>query len=117
MTVYLKKPNGTIEQYEDDIRPLLEVDIRVQGESFGTLFTADSLPDEDKLKLKLITKKEIEERDRLKVNSEIISELNKIDMLSIRPLRAKLAGEATKSDDEKLLKLEQDAVLLREKIK
>jgi hypothetical protein len=50
-------------------------------------------------------------------NQKIISELNKIDMLSIRPLRAKLAGEATKSDDDKLLKLEQDAVLLRDKIK
>jgi hypothetical protein len=115
--IYLKKINGTIEQHPDELRPLIEVDIRVQGESFGTLYTADSLPDEDKLKLKLITKKQIEERDRLKVNSEIISELNQIDMLSIRPLRAKLAGEATKSDDEKLLKLEQDAVLLRDKIK
>ena len=57
--IYLKKPDGTIEQYEDRIRPLLEIDIKVQGESFGVLYTADTLPDEDKIKLKLTTESEI----------------------------------------------------------
>jgi hypothetical protein len=57
--IYLKKIDGTIEQHEDELRPLIEVDIRVQGESFGTLFTADSLPDEDKISLGLTTEAEV----------------------------------------------------------
>jgi hypothetical protein len=57
--IYLKKIDGTIEQHPDELRPLIEVDIRVQGESFGTLFTADSLPDEDKISLGLTTEAEV----------------------------------------------------------
>lgn len=57
--IYLKKPDGTIEQYEDRIRSLLETDIKVQGEGFGVLYTADNLPDEDKITLGLATEAEM----------------------------------------------------------
>lgn len=57
--IYLKKPDGTIEQYEDEIKSLIETDIKVQGESFGVLYTANNLPDEDKISLGLATEAEI----------------------------------------------------------
>jgi hypothetical protein len=71
--IYLKKIDGTIEQHPDELRPLIEVDIRVQGESFGTLYTADSLPDEDKISLGLTTEAEIFEKKRTAKLQEIVS--------------------------------------------
>ena len=43
--------------------------------------------------------------------------LLEIDLLSLRPLRAKLAGTATQVDTDKLLELEAEAESLRELFK
>ena len=43
--------------------------------------------------------------------------LLEIDLLSLRPLRAKLAGTATQNDTDKLLELEAEAESLRELFK
>ena len=51
----------------------------------------------------------------LQKKQELATErLLEIDLLSLRPLRAKLAGTATQSDTDKLLELEAEAESLRE---
>lgn len=61
--IYLKKPDGTIQQFESDddqqTRQALNIDKQLaaqKGEEFGEVYDADSLPDEDKVKLGLMTK-------------------------------------------------------------
>ncbi len=50
----------------------------------------------------------------LKKKQELATErLLEIDLLSLRPLRAKLAGNATQNDTDKLLELEAEAESLR----
>ena len=114
--IYLKKSNGTIEQYEDDMMRFLIIDKESQGESFGTIYTIDNLPDEEKLKLGLITQKEIDDKIKIMRMSEIKSELSYIDSQTIRPLRAKMAGTDTKSDIDKLAELESRADALRKEM-
>ena len=46
-----------------------------------------------------------------------IERLLEIDLLSLRPLRAQLAGTATQDDTDKLLELEAEAESLRELFK
>lgn len=116
MTVYLKKPDGTIEQYKDELMRALRIDTETQGESFGTIYTADSLPDEDKLALGLITQKDIDDKIKQNRIAEIKSELSYIDYQTIRPLRAKMAGTDTKSDIDKLAELESRAGILRKEM-
>ena len=65
MTIYLKKPDGKIEQYDDNMMRFLHIDRETQGESFGIIYTESELPDEEKLKLGLITQKEID--DKIKI--------------------------------------------------
>ena len=115
--IYLKKPNGTIEQYKDEQMQALRIDTETQGESFGTIYTADSLPDEDKLALGLITQKDIDDKVKQNRIAEIKSELSHIDSQTIRPLRAKIAGTATTIDENKLSELEAEAVKLRDELK
>jgi len=59
MTIYLKKLDGSIEQFEDNMMQALNIDKEIQGESFGEIFTAESLSDEDKIRLGLMTNKEL----------------------------------------------------------
>ena len=115
--IYLKKPNGTIEQYKDEQMQALRIDTETQGESFGTIYTADSLPDEDKLALGLISQKDIDDKVKQNRIAEIKSELSHIDSQTIRPLRAKIAGTATTIDENKLSELEAEAVKLRDELK
>ena len=117
MTIYLKKPDGTIEQYKDELMQALRLDIETQGESFGTIYTADSLPDEDKLALGLITQKDIDDKVKQNRIAEIKGLLSNIDTQSVRPLRAKIAGTATKEDEDKLSELEAEAARLRDELK
>ncbi len=50
----------------------------------------------------------------LKKKQELATErLLEIDLLSLRPLRAQLAGTATQNDTDKLLELETEAESLR----
>ena len=116
MTIYLKKPDGTIEQYDDNMMRFLHIDREIQGASFGTIYTIDNLSDEDKLKLKLITQKEIDDKIKILRISEIKSELSHIDSQTIRPLRAKMLGTDTKSDIDKLSELEIQAGVLRKEM-
>ena len=117
MTIYLKKPNGTIEQYKDELMQALRLDTETQGESFGTIYTADSLPDEDKLALGLITQKDIDDKVKQNRIAEIKGLLSNIDTPTVRPLRAKIAGTVTKEDEDKLSELEAEAVNLRTELK
>lgn len=71
MTIYLKKTDGSIEQFEDSLRQALNIDKEIQGESFGIIYDAESLPDEDKLKLGLITAKEVFDKQKEAKISEI----------------------------------------------
>ena len=115
--IYLKKPNGTIEQYKDELMQALRIDTETQGESFGIIYNADSLPDEDKLVLGLITQKEIDDKVKQNRIAEIKGLLSNIDTQSVRPLRAKIAGTATTIDENKLSELEAEAVKLRKELK
>ena len=116
MTIYLKKPNGTIEQYKDELMQALRIDTETQGESFGTIYTADSLPDEDKLALGLITQKDIDDKVKQNRIAEIKGLLSNIDTQTVRPLRAKITGTATTTDENKLSELETEAYKLREEL-
>jgi hypothetical protein len=111
--IYLKKPDGTIEQFENDRRHALDIDREIQGESFGEIHTADSLPDADKLKLKLITQKEIDAKIKLNRIAEIKSELASIDNQTIRALRAKTSGKGVAADDAKIKELDDKSDVLR----
>lgn len=116
MTIYLKKPDGTIEQYDDNMMRFLHIDRETQGESFGTIYTADSLPDEDKLALGLITQKDIDDKVKQNRIAEIKGLLSNIDTQTVRPLRAKIEGTATTTDENKLSELETEAYKLREEL-
>ena len=116
MTIYLKKPDGIIEQYKDELMQALRIDTETQGESFGVIYTVDSLPDEDKLALGLITQKDIDDKVKQNRIAEIKSELSHIDSQTIRPLRAKMAGTDTKTDIDKLSELENRAGILRKEM-
>ena len=108
MKLYVKI-NGEFKEYEDtpQVRQGLHLDKQIAeqaGKDFK-IFEPEQLSDEDALKLGVRTQKEIDEREKQKRISEIISELNQIDMKSIRPARA---GET-----EKLKELESQAKKLR----
>ena len=65
--IYVKKPDGTIEQYEDDMKRALQIDkelYKQQGNDFGEIYTENSLPDEDKVKLKLLTESELLQKNK-----------------------------------------------------
>ena len=98
--IYLKKPNGTIEQFKDELMQALRIDTETQGETFGIIYTADSLPDTDKLALGLITQKDIDDKVKQNRIAEIKGLLSNIDTQTVRPLRAKIAGTATAIDED-----------------
>ena len=117
--IYLKKPDGTIEQYDNKMMNALQIDRELAKQrdvDFGEIYTADSLPDEDKLALGLITQKDIDDKTKRNRIAEIKSELSHIDSQTIRPLRAKMAGTDTKSDIDKLSELEIQAGVLRKEM-
>lgn len=58
--IYLKKADGTIQQFEDNMRHALNLDREIQGEDFGVIYDENSLPDDDKVKLGIITQKELD---------------------------------------------------------
>ncbi len=108
MKIYVKI-NGEFAEYEytAQIRQGLHLDKQIAeqaGKDFQ-IFEPEQLSDEDALKLKVRTQKQIDEREKQKRISEIISELNQIDMKSIRPARA---GETAR-----LAELEAEAEILR----
>ena len=111
MKIYVKI-NNEFKEYENtpQIRQGLHLDKQIAeqaGKEFQ-IFEPEQLSDDDALKLGVRTQSEIDEREKQKRISEIKSELNEIDMKSIRPARA---GEA-----EKLKELENQAVELRKEL-
>ena len=111
MKIYVKI-NNEFKEYEDtpQIRQGLHLDKQIAeqaGKDFK-IFEPEQLSDEDALKLKALTQKEIDAREKDIRKSEIISELNQIDMKSIRPARA---GET-----DKLKELEIEAEKLRKEL-
>ena len=106
------KINGEFKEYEDtpQIRQGLHLDKQIAeqaGKEFQ-IFEPEQLSDDDALKLGVRTQSEIDEREKQKRISEIKSELNEIDMKSIRPARA---GET-----DKLKELEIEAEKLRKEL-
>jgi DNA repair exonuclease SbcCD nuclease subunit len=106
------KINGTLKEYEDtpQVRQGLHLDKQIAeqaGKDFK-IFDPEQLSDEDALKLGVRTQKEIDARKKEIRKSEIISELNQIDMKSIRPARA---GETAR-----LAELEAEAEKLRKEL-
>lgn len=71
--IYVKRPDGTIEQFDEafDMEKRLTLDKEIQGESFGEILDKDSLSEEDKLSLGLITQKEIDDRKREQKEQEL----------------------------------------------
>jgi len=76
--IYLKKPDGTIQKFESDddkqMRQALNIDKQLaaqKGEEFGEVYDADSLPDEDKVKVGLMTQNEL----FIKIKSAKINEI------------------------------------------
>lgn len=58
------------------------------------------------------------EQEAKQARAAVISErLNEIDLISVRPLRAKIAGAATQFDTDKLVALDSEAVILRAELK
>ena len=103
------KINGEFAEFEDtpQVRQGLHLDKQITeqaGKDFK-IFEPEQLSDEDALSLGVRTQSEIDEREKQKRISEIKSELNQIDMKSIRPARA---GET-----DKLKELESQAEKLR----
>ena len=106
------KINSEFKEYEDtpQIRQGLHLDKQIAeqaGKEFQ-IFEPEQLSDDDALKLGVRTQSEIDEREKQKRISEIKSELNEIDMKSIRPARA---GET-----DKLKELEIEAEKLRKEL-
>ena len=76
--IYLKKPDGTIQQIETEdeqqMQQALDIDKQLaaqKGEDFGEIYNADSLPDEDKVRLGLMTQNEL----FIKIKSAKINEI------------------------------------------
>ena len=101
--IYHKKPDGKIIQIEtteknkaDKIRAYnLDKQLAEQrGQDFGTIYNdADSLPDEDKVTLGLLTQKEYDEKQAERANAQIKAELQDIDIKSIRSIREWIAKQ------------------------
>ncbi len=110
--IYVKL-NGEFKEYEDNpqIRQGLHLDKQIaeqRGDKWEQ-YEQNNLPDEDALKLGVITQKEIDDKKKENRKAEIKSLLYDIDMKSIRPARA---GETAK-----LQELEAEAEILRAELK
>ena len=64
-----------------------------------------------------INQSKVAEIELQKKQEMAMERLLEIDLLSVRPLRAQLAGTATQNDTDKLLELEAEAESLRELFK
>lgn len=109
--IYVKL-NGEFQEYEDtqQIRKGLHIDKQIaeqRGDKWEQ-YDQDNLPDDDALKLGVITQKEIDDKKKENRKEEIKSLLYDIDMKSIRPARV---GET-----EKLQELEAEAQILRDEL-
>lgn len=109
--IYHKKPDGRIEQIlttdenkADKIRAY-NLDKQLaeqQGREFGTIYNdAESLPDEDKITLGIMTQAEYNAKQTEAKNLKIKAELYEIDQKSIRSIREWIA---TQSDAPEFLK-------------
>ena len=116
--IYLKKPDGKIEQFKDDMKQALQLDKELfeqRGEEFGEIYDADSLPDEDKIKVGLMTQKEYDAKQTEAGNSKIKAELYEIDFKSIRSIREWIATQV--DTPEYLKQYEAEAIEKRGKLK
>lgn len=123
--IYHKKSDGNIEQIEtteenkaDKIRAY-NLDKQLaeqQGREFGTIYNdAESLPDEDKIKVGLMSQAEYNAKQAEAENAKIKAELIEIDQKSIRSIREYIAS--LKDAPEYLKQYEAEAIEKRAKIK
>jgi len=116
MTIYVKKIDGKIEQFEDGLRQAIDLDRQIQGEDFGSIYDTGSLPDEDKLSLGLITQKEIDDKKKSHRIALIKGELSALDTQAIRPLRAVISGKNSVDDIDRLAIIESQVSVLRKEL-
>lgn len=64
-----------------------------------------------------LTEEEKEQQTKEAYKSELIAEMDKLDLKVIRPLRAKSAGTATEEDEQKIIEYEEQMQELRRKVK
>jgi hypothetical protein len=123
--IYHKKPDGSIEQIEvmEDTKSQilhmynLEKQLQEQrGEDFGIIYhDADSLPDEDKVTVGLMTQKEYDAKQIEAENAKIKGELYELDIKSIRSIREWIATQV--DTPEYLKQYEAEAIEKRGKLK
>lgn len=123
--IYHKKPDGQIEQIETteetkaDIARAYNLDKQLaeqRGQEFGTIYNeAESLPDEDKISLGLMTQADYDEKLKEQENAQIKAELSEIDIKSIRSIREYIAKQA--DAPEFLKQYEAEAISKRGKLK
>lgn len=123
--IYHKKPDGTIieigttEENKADIIRAYNLDKELteqQGREFGTIYNnTESLPDEDKVKLGLMTQAEYKAKQTEAENAKIKAELQEIDIKSIRSIREYIAS--LNDAPEYLKQYEAEAIEKRAKIK
>lgn len=84
----------------------------------GTVYESlDQVPIPDGYKLEEMEIVPTEETIKRNKENEIKQQLSELDREAIRPLRAKLADNATEEDEDKLLQIEEEASRLREELR
>ena len=124
--IYIKHPDGKIEQIEtiDENNRVQKIKAHnldkqlaeQQGKEYGTVYNdAESLLDEDKVTLGLMTQTEYDEKLKEQENAQIKAELSEIDIKSIRSIREYISKQA--NAPEYLKQYEIEATEKRLKIK
>ncbi len=124
--IYIKHPDGKIEQIEtiDENNRVQKIKAHnldkqlaeQQGKEYGTVYNdAESLLDEDKVTLGLMTQTEYDEKLKEQENAQIKAELSEIDIKSIRSIREYISKQS--DAPEYLKQYENEATEKRLKIK
>ena len=123
--IYHKKPDGQIEQIEtteenkSDIVRAYNLDKQLaeqRGQEFGIIYNdAESLPDEDKITLGIMTQADYDTKVKEQEDVQIKAELAEIDQKSIRSIREWIAQQI--DAPEFLKQYEAEAAEKRTKLK
>lgn len=124
--IYIKYPDGKIEQIEtidenDRVQKIRAYNLdkqlaEQQGKEYGTVYNdSESLTDEDKVKVGLMTQAEYNAKQTEAKNLKIKAELYEIDQKSIRSIREWIAAQ--KDAPEFLKQYEAQAIEKRGELK
>ena len=124
--IFIKQPDGKIEQIEtidenDRVQKMRAYNLdkqlaEQQGKEYGTVYNdSESIPDEDKVTLGMMTQADYDEKQKERENAQIKAELSEIDIKSIRSIREYISKQA--DAPEYLKQYENEATEKRLKIK